>query len=191
VLGVGTIGLLAAQWARALGAAEVLVVDIVPEKLDMAAELGFERRIHAQTTDPVAAVVDATEGLGADLVIEAVGVPETVRQSVQMARKLGRVVIMGNPSGDVHLPQAVAHDILRKQLTIKGTWNSTYAPVPPSDWHTALEGMRDGAVEIGSLITHRFPLARVHHAFDTLSAQAGTVGKALLVPHADETEDAT
>jgi len=190
VLGAGPIGLLAAQWARARGAGQVLVVDIVPEKLDMAAGLGFERCVNARTADPVAAVLDATDDMGADLVIEAAGVPETVRQSVQMAGTLGHVVIMGNPSADVELPKELVSSILRKQLTIKGTWNSTFAPDPPSDWHTALEGMRDGAIDVGSLITHRFPLARVHDAFDMLAARRETVGRAVLLPHTDATEDA-
>ena len=191
VLGAGPIGVLAAQWARAFGAGRVLLVDIVPEKLDMAAELGFDSCINAQECDPVAAVIDATEGIGADLVIEAVGVPQTVAQSLRMARKLGRVVLMGNPSADVALPQKVAHDILRKQLTIKGTWNSTYAPAPPSDWHDALAAMRDGTIRIGPLITHRFPLSRVHEAFAMLAAREQPVGRAILLPHARPTEEAT
>ena len=191
VLGAGPIGLLAAQWARAYGAGQVLVVDIVPGKLDMAAELGFAHRIDARASDPVAAVLDLTGGVGADLVLEAVGVPQTVTQSIQMARKLGGVVLMGNPSDDVHLPRALAHEILRRQLTIKGTWNSTYAPGPPSDWHTALAGMRDERIQVGPLITHRFPLARVHDAFDMLTAGREIVGRAVLLPRADATEDAT
>ena len=188
VLGAGPIGLLVAQWARALGAGQVLLADIVPEKLEMAAGLGFASCINAQTTDPVAAILEATGGAGADLVIEAVGVPQTVAQSVQMARKLGHVVIMGNPSADVALPQRVAHDLLRKQLTIKGTWNSTYAPRPPSDWHEALAAMRDGTIQVGPLITHRFPLVRVREAFDLLASRRELVGRALLLPHAELTE---
>ncbi|MFQ5810363.1 MAG: galactitol-1-phosphate 5-dehydrogenase [Armatimonadota bacterium] len=191
VLGAGPIGLLAAQWARALGAGQVLLVDIDPHALEMAAQLGFEHRIDAGATDPVASVLDATAGVGADLVIEAAGVPQTVTQSVQMARKLGRVVIMGNPSADLRLARDVAHEILRRQLTIKGTWNSTYAPAPPSDWHGALAGMQDGSIRIAPLITHRFALARVHDAFDMLAARREPVGRAVLLPHADPTEEAT
>jgi L-iditol 2-dehydrogenase len=191
VLGAGPIGLLAAQWARALGAGRVLLVDIDPHALDMAAQLGFEHRIDARATDPVTAALDATAGVGTDVVIEAAGVPQTVTQSIRMARKLGCIVLMGNPADDVRLPQDVAHEILRRQLTIRGTWNSTYAPTPPSDWHGALSGMQDGSIRIEPLITHRFPLARVHDAFDMLAARREPVGRALLLPHADSTEEGT
>lgn len=77
-------------------------------------------------------------------VLEAAGAPATFAGALTLARPGGRVVWMGNPSGDVTLPQALASQVLRKELTLCGTWNSRYRGQRPSDWTVALELMAGG-----------------------------------------------
>jgi L-iditol 2-dehydrogenase len=158
ILGCGPIGMMIAQWARLLGAGKVLLVDIDARKLALAEELGLGQTIHARQVDPVAAATAATHGRGPDLVIEAAGAPATLEQALRMARPLGRVVVMGNPASDVTLPQATVSQLLRKQLTVRGTWNSSFSALPVNEWLVALEMMGADRLDLRPLISHRVPL---------------------------------
>ncbi len=180
ILGAGPIGLLLAQWARALGAGRVFLFDLVAEKLAAARELGFADTINSSECDPVERALAETEGVGVDLVVEAAGVPATVVQAIQMARKLGKIVLMGNPAAGVTLSQEVLWSLLRKQLTIRGTWNSSFARLPRSEWATSLEAMARGGLRIEPLITHRFPLAQANEALELLRDRREFANKVLL-----------
>ena len=159
VLGCGPIGMMIAQWARILGAGKVLLADIDPRKLALAAELGLGETFNSRAGDPVAWVQARTAGRGADLVIEAAGAPMTFEQSLRMARALGHVVIMGNPAGEVKLPQATVSQLLRKQLTVRGTWNSSFSALPVNEWQVVLDMLAAGRLNLQPLISHRVPLA--------------------------------
>lgn len=168
ILGAGTIGLILAQWAKISGAGRIFITDISEEKLTSAMEHGFTDCINAQNNDPVSIVKEETEGRGADICIEAAGTPVTFEQSLRIVRKLGKVILMGNVSGDVLIPEKTASDILRGQLTIFGTWNSSITAVPKDEWKTSLKFMSLGTLNLKSLITHRFTLDRANEAFDMM-----------------------
>ena len=168
ILGAGPIGIILAQWARICGAGRVFLTDIVDEKLDVAREYGFENCINAAREDAVQRIVEETDGRGADICIEAAGTAVTFEQSLRIARKLGKVILMGNVSGDVVIPERTASAILRGQLTIYGTWNSSFTAVPKNEWRTALQFMSSGALNLKPLITHKFKLDQVNHAFDMM-----------------------
>jgi L-iditol 2-dehydrogenase len=160
VLGAGPIGMMIAQWATLLGARCVLLVDIDARKLELARSLGLGQAFNAREGDPVDWVKQATGGRGADLVIEAAGAPQTFEQALRMARPLGRVVMMGNPAGDVRLPQATVSQLLRKQLTVRGTWNSAFAAVPLNEWEVVLDMLAANRLRLSPLISHRVPLTQ-------------------------------
>jgi 2-desacetyl-2-hydroxyethyl bacteriochlorophyllide A dehydrogenase len=94
VLGLGPVGLCAVQAARAAGAAQVLAVDSVPDRLEMAHRFGAQP-VHLTEEDPRAAVKGATEGRGADVVVDAVGHPDAFDMACRMARKAGKVSATG------------------------------------------------------------------------------------------------
>jgi threonine dehydrogenase-like Zn-dependent dehydrogenase len=94
VLGLGPVGLCAAQAAHASGAAQVIAVDSVGERLSVAQEFGA-RAVHLTEEDPRAAVKEATDGRGADLVVDAVGHPDVLDTACRMARKAGTVSVVG------------------------------------------------------------------------------------------------
>ena len=94
VLGLGPVGLCAVQAARRAGAAEVIAIDSVPERLDMAARFGAVP-IHLEEQDPRAEVKDRTEGRGVDVCIEAVGNAAALDLAVRLARRVGRVSMLG------------------------------------------------------------------------------------------------
>ena len=181
ILGAGTIGLILAQWARISGAGRVFITDISEEKLKSAMEYGFNDCINAQNNDPVSIVKEETEGRGADICIEAAGTPITFEQSLRIVRKLGKVILMGNVSGDVIIPEKTASAILRGQLTIFGTWNSSITSVPKDEWKTSLKFMSLGALNLKSLITHRFTLDHVNEAFDMMYKRREFFNKVMFI----------
>jgi len=94
MLGLGPVGLCAVQVARACGAARVIGVDTVADRLAVARSFGAEA-VHLTEEDPRAAVKAATDGRGADVVVEAVGHPDALDMAVRMARKAGTVSVVG------------------------------------------------------------------------------------------------
>lgn len=116
ISGIGGLGHIAVQYAKALGM-RVIAVDISPEKLALAKELGAEFTVNARETDPVAAVTEYTNGGAHGLLITAVH-PQAFGQAIGMARKGGTIVFNGLPPGDFPAP---IFDIVFKGLTIRGS----------------------------------------------------------------------
>jgi len=173
ILGTGPIGMMIAQWARIHGAGQILLVDIDPQKLQHAQKLGLGFVCNAREEDPVQWIKQRTSDQGAPIVIEAAGTSITFEQALRAARPLGRVVIVGNPSSDVHLPQKTVSQILRKQLCIKGTWNSHFARLPVDEWRVVVEMLAAGKLNLRDLISHRIPLAEAPSFLRAMYAKKG------------------
>jgi L-iditol 2-dehydrogenase len=172
VFGAGTIGLLIGQAARAWGADRIIFFDVDEKKIEFAKSIGFAYAVNSATQDPAAYTASLTGGRGADLCLDAAGVPQAVGGAIRTAGRSGKLVLMGNPSGDIIIPQKTYWEILRRQLTLKGTWNSGYGggDREGDDWTLALDGVRDGVFDLKPLITHRFALAECNEAFRIASA---------------------
>jgi len=156
VLGGGAVGLLVALWARRHGAERTLIFDVDPQKLELARRLGFHHAFDARETPPPEMVQAQTKGRGAHLVVEAAGVPATLLQAIEAADVGGRVVLLGNPSAPVTLPPELISRILRRELAVFGTWNSTYTPLGmDDDWHAVVQAMAQADFDPNPLITHR------------------------------------
>ncbi|GHV26133.1 galactitol-1-phosphate 5-dehydrogenase [Spirochaetia bacterium] len=165
IFGAGTIGLLAAQIARGWGAGEVVLADVDNAKLDFARKLGFPHTINSKTVDPAEYIKDISGGRGADVALEAAGVSATAESCFKSARNFGKVVLMGNPAKNMDIGQKAYWEILRKQLSIKGTWNSSYNDLH-NDWRLAIDCMKNGIFQLDPLITHRFSFAECGKAFE-------------------------
>lgn len=143
VMGAGNIGLLVIQAARALGAAEVVATDLVPEKLALARRLGADGAIDVRAGFPSALEKRF------DLVIDGVAGEETVRDAVTACARGGRIVVYGVPPGEIRLPlkAAFAKDLL---LAASRLYDADFEP--------ALELIREGRIRTAELITHRVRL---------------------------------
>ena len=86
------------------------------------------------------------------------GKNETLTQALDHTAPAGRVMLVGNPFTDMHLDKQVYWRILRAQLTVAGTWNSSFTHDPEDDWHYVLDRLASGRIDPAGLITHRFPL---------------------------------
>lgn len=182
VFGAGPIGLMVAQWARAAGG-DVMLCDIVPAKLEQAAALGFVNTFNSMQGDPVAWIHEQTGGEGATVCIEAAGVPITMIQACKAAARAGRVVLMGNPSGDVALPAALISQLMRREVSLLGTWNSVYDPdAATDDWREALAAMADGRLQADGLITHDLPFSEGNAALDMMYNNTAFFSKVMLHP---------
>lgn len=147
VLGTGMIGFAAAQWARALGAARVCVIGRSEAK----------RKIAQNLTGIEYLALDQAADNSFSRVVEAVGSADTVNRAIKLAVPGATIVMLGNPEGDILLAQDVYWKLLRKQLTVTGTWNSTYESGEICDWTKTLQALADRTVAVDSLITHCFP----------------------------------
>ena len=145
VIGTGMIGFAVAQWARTMGADPVYVVGRSEKK-----------RALAESQPGVTYLVQSDDLPQVDCVIEAVGTPDAVKAAIGMASPEGRVVLMGNPSGDILLEQDVYWKILRKQLFVTGTWNSSYDGENSSDWTEVLDALEKRSLDVSKLISHTF-----------------------------------
>jgi L-iditol 2-dehydrogenase len=140
------IGITAAQWAKKLGANSVTIIGRNESKRSIVEKCDLEYKVSSDK-----------ETVGQyDVVLEAVGTPQAVDLSIHAATPGGTVVFMGNPSGDIELVQNTYWRILRKQLKIVGTWNSSYDGTNPSDWTEAVEALAKNEVNVEPLISHYF-----------------------------------
>lgn len=179
VFGAGPIGLMLGQWARTAGASKIFLCDIDGTKVEFAAKSGFTA-IDSRMQDPVEVIREATAGRGADACIEGAGVSQTLEQCIKSAKAAGRVVCMGNPAGDMCLTQKGYWEILRKQIVLRGTWNSSYNDVC-NDWKTALEAISSRKIDVLPLISHKFSLAQAEQAFAVIREKKEFFNKVMFV----------
>lgn len=133
VYGLGTIGLLLVMFLLEKGITNVLVIGNKPFQKEMAIKLGVpeEHYCDCHQTDVTIWLKNHTDGTGADVVFECVGKNAPLSQSIDLAAAGGKVCVVGNPDTDMTLEKSIYWKILRNQLTIVGTWNSTFFKLEP------------------------------------------------------------
>jgi 2-desacetyl-2-hydroxyethyl bacteriochlorophyllide A dehydrogenase len=156
VLGLGPVGLCAVQVARASGAAKVIAIDTVAERLEVARSFGAEP-VHLTEEDPKAVVRAATEGRGVDVCIDAVGDPRALELAIRLTRNCGSVQCIG-----VYAERAEVHMGLLwlKAITLRGGHANVLAHVDP-----VLAMMSEGVLDPSSLVTHHMPLDQAPEAY--------------------------
>ena len=185
VFGLGPIGLMVAQWLKAMGAGQIVLFDILPQKLDIARTMGFEHAYDSRTVDVEAKINELTGGRGVHVAIEAAGVPPTMLAALKVTRRGGRVVMLGNPAADVTLPAALISQLMRREVSILGTWNSDFSVYgDDDDWRTTLAAMASGTLDLKPLITHRVPLSGGVKALEMMRDQSEFYEKVLIHPNA-------
>lgn len=162
VVGPGPIGFLAGLAAKAVGAGSVTMVgrDTSRDRLERALELGFDHVINTSHDDLQASVLALTEGMGADLVVEAGGSEQAVQASIVAARKLGSIAALGVHSGYFQFPW---NDAVFKALDMTFSFSANYLA-----FEQALGLLRSGAVPAHRLIDGVYPLGEWREAFERL-----------------------
>ncbi|MGE0412993.1 MAG: zinc-binding dehydrogenase [Verrucomicrobiales bacterium] len=177
VFGCGGIGLNIVQGAAMAGARQIIAVDTVPMKLDVARVMGATHTLHADgTTDPVAAVREMTGGLGVDFGFEAVGLVETIEQAYDATRKGGTTVVVGITPPETKARINV-NALLYAEKTLKG---SLYGSLRPRIDLPRLIAMHEaGRLQLDALLTHRWPLEEINEAYAAL--ERGEVARGLII----------
>ncbi len=170
IIGAGPIGLGAMQSARAYGA-RVIVLDVLESRLEMARNLGADFFINSNKIDPVRAVMDLTHGEGTPVVIEAVGLPRTIEQTVDLVAAGGRIVIVGVGSQTVTFPQ---HVFLKKEIDFRGSRNSRNC------FPELLRLMGEGKIRMGPLVSHRFAFEEGIDTYRWIDEHRSEVTKAVI-----------
>lgn len=142
IVGTGMIGIAAGLWAKQLNANSVTIIGRSEGKRILVEHCGLQYA--TETTKEY------------DFVLEAVGTPKAIASAILATRPGGRLVLMGNPSGDILFTQDIYWRILRKQLCINGTWNSVYDGTNKSDWTKAVTALENNEINVEPLISHQF-----------------------------------
>jgi L-iditol 2-dehydrogenase len=181
VFGAGLIGLMTVQVLRQTAVRLVVAVDVEEDRLALARELGAHHALNAKTTDVAAAVRELTQGRGADVAFEAVGIEPSVRAAVAAVRKGGSVTLIGNLAPDVRLPlQAV----VTRQIRLQGSCASS------GEYPECLELISSGRLNVERFISATAPLEQGALWFERLHRREPGLMKVLLRPNPPEREGA-
>jgi S-(hydroxymethyl)mycothiol dehydrogenase len=162
VIGCGGVGDAAIAGAVFAGATTVIAVDMDDRKLDWAKGFGATHTVNAKSEDVVARLKDLTGGFGPDVVIEAVGRPETYRQAFEARDLAGTVVLVGVPTPEmtVELP---LQEVFGRGGALKSSWYGDC--LPSRDFPLLIDLFLQGRFDLGGFVTERIPLDGVEEAF--------------------------
>ena len=173
IIGAGPIGLLHLLTVRRMGAAKVMMIDLVDERLKFAEKLGADVTINGKTGDAVERVRQLTGGYGADVVIEAIGLPATWEQALRLVRKGGTVLEFGGcpPGTEIRVGTEMLH---YGEVTVLGAFHAT-----PLHFRKALDLIASGTIDVRPLVTRRMMLEEIVQAFEILATSKTEIKIAL------------
>ncbi|MGI5916413.1 MAG: zinc-binding dehydrogenase [Anaerolineae bacterium] len=180
ILGPGPLGAFSVLLARAAGAAEIVVIGGTGPRLDLCARLGATRVLNRRETElshRIEAVRDLTHGRGADLVVEASGSIDAVREGLDLVRRGGGLSLVGIGAPVGEMPLSPFEDVVQRNVRVQGVWVSDVT-------HTlqAMALVRRYAADLEGFISHRFPLDQATAALEAVAGRDAI--KAVLVPGA-------
>ncbi len=162
VIGCGGVGAAAVAGARLAGAARIIAVDVDDRKLATASELGATHTLNSTTTDAVAGIRDLTGGFGADVVIDAVGRPETYRQAFYARDLAGTVVLVGVPTPEMTLELPLL-DVFGRGGALKSSWYGDC--LPSRDFPVLIDLFLQGRLPLDAFVTETIGIGDVEKAF--------------------------
>ncbi|WP_040690228.1 S-(hydroxymethyl)mycothiol dehydrogenase [Nocardia vinacea] len=176
VIGCGGVGAAAVAGAVLAGATTIIAVDRDPAKLAAAAEFGATHTVDASVEDAVARIQEYTNGFGADVVIDAVGRPETWEQAFYARDLAGTVVLVGVPTPDMRIDMPLL-DFFSRGGALKSSWYGDC--LPERDFPTLIELYRQGRLPLELFVSERIALGEVEKSFDTM--KSGRVLRSVVV----------
>lgn len=183
ICGLGTIGMLLLMFLKDAGMRNILVVGNKGFQRQTAEKLGVEKDCYcdSRTEDVSKWILEHTNNRGADLFFECVGRNETVSLAIDLTAPTGKVMLIGNPASDMVFQKAIYWKILRNQLTVLGTWNSSFTHSMKDDWHYVMKRLLDRRICAEELITHRFPLKGLLDGLNLMRDKSEESGKVMII----------
>jgi len=182
IFGCGTIGLLTIQCLLLTGASTIIAVDINDDKLEEARKLGAKYTINPLNEDLEKCVFSYTNGFGADIAFECAGSKITQEQCLLVVRKKGKIAYQGIAYQDVLLREKAFENIFRRELTLKGFWNSYSAPFPGKEWSASVDFVNQGRIKLKELVSHRYKIEETAIAFEMILSGKESYNKVLILP---------
>ncbi|MFX4271877.1 S-(hydroxymethyl)mycothiol dehydrogenase [Propionibacteriaceae bacterium Y1685] len=177
VIGCGGVGAAAVAGARLAGAARIIAVDVDDRKLKTATELGATHTINAKANDPVEGIQDLTDGFGADVVIDAVGRPETWKQAFYARDLAGTVVLVGVPTPEMTVPEIPLLDVFGRGGALKSSWYGDC--LPDRDFPMLIDLYQQGRLPLDAFVTEEIGIDDIESAFDKM--HSGDVLRSVVV----------
>ncbi len=175
VCGLGTIGLLLIMFLKELGIKNIYSIGNKESQKKILIKLGIPEDdfCDLRNNDIDTFLNEKTNGIGVDAYFECVGKNETITQALNVVAPGGKICLIGNPYSDITFNRELYWKILRKQLKITGTWNSSFFGVDDSeaekdDWHYVLNLLSLEKINPQILITHRFIPEELSKGFDIM-----------------------
>ncbi|MBQ6640349.1 MAG: S-(hydroxymethyl)mycothiol dehydrogenase [Saccharopolyspora sp.] len=176
VIGCGGVGDGSVAGANMAGARRIIAVDKDPKKLDWAKQFGATHTVNAGEQDTVEAIRELTDGFGADLVVDAVGVPETYKQAFYARDLAGTVVLVGVPTPEMRLELPLL-DVFARGGSLKSAWYGDC--LPSRDFPMLVELYQQGRLPLEKFVTEQIALDQVESAFSKM--HAGDVLRSVVV----------
>jgi L-iditol 2-dehydrogenase len=130
--------------------------------------------------DDASALFNGNTG-GAELFFECVGTIESISCAIDSSAPTGRVVLVGNPHSDILLDRNVYWKILRNQLKVTGTWNSTFNGRQDDDWHYVIDRLKSHSISPAVLITHRLKLEELDNGLNIMHYKTENYCKIMVI----------
>ena len=170
VIGLGTIGTLLVMFLKEAGFEDLFVIGNKDSQKRNMMELGIseDRYCDSSKCDACDFILSNTDGKGADVFFECVGTNDAANIAVDAAAPSGQVCFVGNPHSDMVFAKKVYWKILRNQLRIAGTWNSSFTGKDDDDWHYVLKRLASVSIVPEKLITQKYPLEDIVSGFELM-----------------------
>ena len=184
VIGLGTIGLLLTMHLIGNGAEKIYVVGNKEFQREKALGLGIKPENYCDGNKENAGrwLLEKTAGMGMDAIFECVGKNETYAQAIEAAAPSGKVMLLGNPASDMRLDKNVYWKILRNQLQVFGTWNSSFTGDEDDDWHYVVDKLAKGEIHPSNLISHRLSLSELEKGLHIMKDKTEDYVKIMIKP---------
>ncbi|ROR89703.1 S-(hydroxymethyl)mycothiol dehydrogenase [Nocardioides aurantiacus] len=166
VIGCGGVGAAAVAGAALAGAAKIIAVDLDDKKLEGAKRLGATHTVNSKESDAVEAIQALTDGNGADVVIDAVGRPETWKQAFYARDLAGTVVLVGVPTPDMTIPEIPLIDVFGRGGSLKSSWYGDC--LPSRDFPMLVDLYRQGRLDLDAFVTEEIGIGDVEAAFEKM-----------------------
>ncbi|BBF99548.1 MULTISPECIES: S-(hydroxymethyl)mycothiol dehydrogenase [Pseudonocardia] len=177
VIGCGGVGDAAIAGAKLAGATTIIAVDTDPRKLTWATEFGATHTVNAKEQDPVEYIRSVTGGNGADVVVEAVGRPETYKQAFYARDLAGTVVLVGVPTPDLNAPEIPLIDYFGRGGALKSSWYGDC--LPSRDFPMYVDLFLQGRFPLDKFVTEEIGIDGVEKAFEKM--HSGEVLRSVVV----------
>ena len=181
ILGGGTIGMFVTQWARIYGAKDIVVFDILDERLELGKKMGATDGINTKEEGFMEKAMAITGGRGFDYVYETAGNTITMNMAFELAANRAYVCFVGTPTRELSFTVKQWENINRKEFYLTGSWMSYSAPFPGKEWELTAHYFGTGDLRYDdSFVFKKIPLSKIDEAFEMYKTPGLVKGKILI-----------